>query len=210
MRGFNKVLDKYVTANKRGTKGLVEHTARKVVTGFSPRSKSAVKVKGLRQGFHEVRATRTKIVKEFKQRESSKRGTLRPPKKYVSPTAKRTANKKYPNMGLARTKWQAIAWRSFRGTGWVQATMLYKNWRPTDKAKTKTFKPSLDSKHAGKIPSTGVKVRTNRNNASVTWFSKLEAVVRNKHFKKIRRNSLRNVKRDMLTYIKRKHRENKR
>lgn len=210
IRRLNKTLDEYVTLNKRGTAGLVEHTLRKVVTGFSPRSKSAVRVKGLRQGFYEKRATRTKILNEFRSRERTDRGTLRPPRHYVSPSAKRERNKKYPKLGLARTKWQAIGWRSRRGTAWVQATMLYKNWRPTERPKNAKFKPSLDAKHGGKIPPTGVRIRTLGKKATATWYSKLEAVVRNKHYRKVRRTALSNVRRDMLTYIKRKHREIKR
>ena len=50
---FDQALSLYLKANKRANAGLVEHTARKVVTGFSPRSPSAKKVKGLRQFFYE-------------------------------------------------------------------------------------------------------------------------------------------------------------
>jgi hypothetical protein len=206
-RALNKTLDKYVKLNKRGTAGLVEHTLRKVVTGFSPRSKSAVKVKGLRQIFYEKRATRTKILQEFRTRERTKKGTLRPPKHYVSLTAKREKNKKYPKLGLARTKWQAIGWRSYRGTAWVQATMLYKTWRPTERPKNARFKPSLDAKHGGKVPPTGVRIRTLGKKATAIWFSRLEAVVKNKHYKRARRTALSNVRKDMQTYIRRKHKE---
>lgn len=208
---FNETLKKYIELNRRDPKGLVEHTLRKVVTGFSPRSASAVKIKGLRQGFYQKRATRSKIVKEFKQRESAKRGTLRPPKTFVSPTAKRTRNKKYPKMGIARTKWQAIAFRSKRGTAWVQATMLYKTWRPNNQPKVRTYKPTLDAKHGGKVPpNTGVKIKTTGSRVYAKWFSGLDAVTKNKHLRKVRKEALRNVRLDMLTYIKRKQKENKR
>lgn len=211
MTEFNKTLKEYIELNKRDPKGLVEHTLRKVVTGFSPRSASAVKIKGLRQGFYEKRATRTKIVQEFKQRERSKRGTLRPPRTYVSPTAKRSRNKKYPKMGLARTKWQAIAFRSKRGTAWVQATMLYKTWRPNNQPKVRRYAPSLDSKHGGKVPpNTGVQIKTTGNRVYAKWYSGLDAVTKNKHLRKVRKEALRNVRLDMLTYIKRKQKENKR
>jgi hypothetical protein len=204
---LDKTLQEYVLLNNRATNGLVEHTLRKVVTGFSPRSKSAKKIKGLRQVFYEKRATRTKIVQEFKKREAIKKGTRRPPKHYVSPTAKRERNKKYPKLGLGRTKWQAIGWRSRRGTAWVQATMLYRNWRPNDKPKNIVFKPTLDAKHGGKLPPSGVRIKTGRMRASATWYSKLEAVVKNKHYRRARSRALQNVRADMQEYINRKHQE---
>lgn len=208
---FNETLKKYLELNRRDPKGLVEHTLKKVVTGFSPRSASAIKIEGLRQGFYKERATRTKIVSEFKQRESAKRGTLRPPKHYVSPTAKRSKNKRYPRMGLARTKWQAIGFRSRRGTAWVQATMLYKTWRPNNTAKVRKYKPTLDSKHGGRVPpNTGVQIKTTGDRVYARWYSELDAVTKNKHYRKVRKNALRNVRLDMLTYIKRKQKENKR
>lgn len=203
MREFNDTLTEYLAWNRRGTAGLVEHTLRKVVTGFSPRSKSAFKVDGMRQQFHKVRATASKIRSEFASREASNRGTLRPPKVWVSPTAKRTKNKRFPKMGYARTKKQAVKWRTKRGQAWVQATMLYANWRPSEQTKSANFKPSLGTKK-GKIPPTGIKVRTTNRNPSATWWSNLEAVSKNKHFKKIRRRALRNVRRDMQMYINNK------
>ena len=203
MKKFNDTLDEYLKWNKRGSAGLVEHTLRKVVTGFSPRSKSAVKVEGLRQQFYKLRATKTKIKSEFSSRETAGRGTLRPPRTWVSPTAKRTKNKKYPHMGYARTKLQAINWRSKRGTAWVQSTMLYANWRPSEELKSKNLKPSLGRKK-GKKPPTGIKIRTMSRKPSAIWWSGLEAVVKNKHFKKVRRRALRNVRRDMQTYINNK------
>jgi|11_taG_2_1085331.scaffolds.fasta_scaffold00519_18 hypothetical protein len=202
-RKFDKALSEYLKANRRANAGLVEHTARKVVTGFSPRSASAKKVKGLRQFFYEARATPTKIKSEFRARESSGRGTLRPPKKWVS--KKRVSNSKYPNMGYARTKRQAISWRSKRGTAWLQATMLYKNWRPSGVPKTKKFNPTLDKKHTGSKPKTEVRIRTARPKPFVIWRSNVPGVKKNKHYNRAVSRALKDARLDMMEYVNRKH-----
>lgn len=202
---FDQALSLYLKANKRANAGLVEHTARKVVTGFSPRSPSAKKVKGLRQFFYEERATPQKIKAEFRSRESSGRGTLRPPKKWVS--KKRVSNARYPKMGYARTKRQAISWRSRRGTAWLQATMLYKNWRPSGIPKTKKFNPTLDKKHSGSRPDTEVKIRTAREKPYVVWKSKVPGVKKNKHYNRAVARALKDARLDMMEYVKRKHRK---
>lgn len=193
---FNKAFNQYIALNKRAVAGLVEHTARKVVTGFNPRSPSNAKVKGLRQTFYEKRATPSKIIAEYKNRVANKQGTLRPPFHYVS--AKARATVKY-----RRTK-AAINWRKGRGTAWLQATMLYKNWRPTLQQKSKTFKPSLDAKHKGPLPDTEVRVRTMGNKPYVLWISAVPGVVKGKYINRAIARALRDSRRDMQVYIKRK------
>ena len=193
---FDKAFKKYLEANKRATAGLVEHTLRKVVTGFSPRSKSAKKVKGMRQTLYEKRATATKIKQEFKQREASRRGTLRPPRHGVSQRAK----------SLTRSKKAAINWRSKRGTAWLQATMLFKNWRPTERPKSRVFSPTLDKKHSGKKPPTRVFIRTQGRNPYGLWKSHVPGVVKGRHRRLAEARALKDARLDMMVYVNRKHR----
>jgi hypothetical protein len=194
---FDRAFKKYVEANKRATAGLVEHTMRKVITGFSPRSASAKKVVGMRQTLYEKRATKTKIKQEFKQRESAGKGTLRPPRHAVSPRAK----------GLKKSKKQAIAWRSNRGTAWLQATMLYKQWRPNEKPKSRSFTPSLDKKHSGAKPNTKVKIKTTGNKPFALWQSRVPGVVSGKHRRLAEARALKSARQDMMVYVIRKHRK---
>lgn len=201
---FDKAFKKYLEANKRATAGLVEHTLRKVVTGFSPRSQSAKKVKGMRQTLYEKRATATKIKQEFKQRESSRRGTLRPPRKWAG--TKKSLNTKYPQMGYGRTKRQAITWRSKRGTAWLQATMLFKNWRPTERPKSRVFSPTLDKKHSGNKPPTRVFIRTQGKNPYGLWKSQVPGVVKGRHRRLAEARALKDARLDMMVYVNRKHR----
>lgn len=192
---FDAALHRYLVLNKREASGLVEHTARKVVTGFSPRSASAKKVKGLRQVFYEKRATARKIRSEFRQRESSGRGTLRPPGHYVSQKASATVS--------SRTKKAAINWRAGRGKAWLQATMLYPNWRPSPEPKNKVFKPK-PRQHTGAEPDTRVKVSTKGKNPSVLWESSVPGVVKGKYINQAISRALRDAKDDMNMYIKNK------
>ena len=195
-RAFNKTLKEYVRLNKRNTAGLVEHTAKKVVTGFSPRSPSALKVKGLRQFYYEKRATATKIKQEAKDRSRQGKGTLRPPKKAVSKKAK----------GLKRNWKAAINWRSKRGTAWLQSTMLYPQWRPKSKPRSMNYKPS-QKKHQGSPAPTKTLIRTTGSKPFVLWKSKVPGVLKNKHRKQAVRGALRGARRDMLVYIRRKHQQ---
>jgi len=192
---FDAALHRYLVVNKREASGLVEHTARKVVTGFSPRSASAKKVKGLRQVFYEKRATATKIRQEFKQRESANIGTLRPPYHYVSQKAKATV--KY------RSKKAAINWRARRGKAWLQATMLYPNWRPSPVPKTKVFKPK-PRQHQGAQPDTRVKIFTRGRNPYVIWESAVPGVVKGKYIDQAISRALRDAKDDMNEYVLKK------
>jgi uncharacterized membrane protein len=193
---FDRTLKEYVKLNRRATSGLVEHTAKKVVTGFSPRSPSRKRVKGLRQFYYEKRATATKIKAEAKQRSAQGRGTLRPPRNAVSKKAQ----------NLTRSWGAAINWRSKRGTSWLQATMLYKQWRPSFIPKNKNLKPSLDNKHKGTgQPNTKTIIRTKGSNPFVVWRSKVPGVLKNKHRHKAIRSALREARLDMKEYIRMAH-----
>lgn len=197
---FNRTLKEYVRLNRRATCGLVEHTAKKVITGFSPRSPSKKKVKGLRQFYYEKRATATKIKAEAKERSNQGRGTLRPPRYAVSKKAK----------GLRRSWGAAINWRSKRGTAWLQATMLYKQWRPTLRPRNKSLSPSLDNKHSasgGGNPNTKTLIRTNGNKPFVLWRSRVPGVLKNKYRHKAIRSALREANADMKEYIKNAHKK---
>jgi hypothetical protein len=194
---FDRAFKKYVEANKRATAGLVEHTMRKVITGFSPRSASSKKVKGMRQTLYEKRATKTKIKQEFKAREASGRGTLRPPRHAVSSRAR----------GLVKSKKQAIAWRANRGSAWLQATMLYKGWRPNQKPKRRIHIPSLDKKHSGSKPDSRVIIRTTGSKPYALWKSKVPGVVKGKHRRLAEARALRDARMDMMVYVRRKHRQ---
>lgn len=197
---FDRTLKEYVRLNKRATCGLVEHTAKKVITGFSPRSPSKKRVKGLRQFYYEKRATATKIRTEAKQRSAQGRGTLRPPKYAVSKKAE----------GLRRSWRAAINWRSKRGTAWLQATMLYKQWRPTLKPRNATLRPSLDNKHSsssGGSPKTKTLIRTSGQKPFVLWKSKVPGVLKNKYRAQAIRSALREATADMKQYIKMAHKK---
>lgn len=196
-REFDKAFNEYLRVNKRSTAQLVEHTAKKVVTGFSPRSPSNKKVVGLRQTWHKKRATFTKIRMEAKQRLAQRRGTLRPPKKAVSKRAE----------GLTRSVKAAINWRSRRGTAWVQATMLYKNWKVSKEPTSKQRRPSLDRKHSGAQPPTNVKIRTKGTKPYVLWSSKVPGAVKGKYRRLAERTALRGARLDMEVYIRRKHQQ---
>ena len=196
-RSFDKALQEYVTLNKRATAGLVEHTARKVVTGFSPRSKSAHKVKGLRQFMYEKRATARKIESEYRTRKAQGRGTLRPPFHAVS---KKAQSIKY------RSTAAAINWRKRRGSAWIQATMLYPHWRPRLMPQNKNYKPN-PRKHQGAAPDTNVKIRTTGNKPYVLWTSKVPGFVGGKYKRQAMARALRDAKQDMRIYIKRKHKQ---
>jgi hypothetical protein len=198
-RAFDKALNEYVKLNRRATSGLVEHTAKKVITGFNPRSPSKAKVRGLRKTFYDQRATATKIRHEAKVRKQQGRGTLRPPKKVVSknPVKPKTWN-------------QAIAWRASRGTAWLQATMLYKQWRANSIPKNKKLKPSLDAKHyptRNGHPPTSVDIRTKGRKPYVLWKSRVPGVLAVKFRDKAIRTALNDARRDMRVYIKRKHKQ---
>lgn len=192
---FNKAFKQYVKLNKRATSGLVEHTARKVVTGFSPRSPSQKKVKGLRQFFYDKRATKGKIHGEYIKRRAAKIGTLRPPFHYVSKKAMATV--KY------RTTAQAINWRKRRGSAWLQSTMLYPQWRPTMQGKIKILKPN-PRKHKGSPPPTKVFINTKGNKPYVLWESSVPGVVSGKYTKSAIARALKDARMDMDVYIKRK------
>jgi len=195
LKEFNIALAKYLLLNKRESAGLVEHTARKVVTGFSPRSASAKKVKGLRQFFYDKRATVSKIRSEFRQRESIGRGTLRPPFHYVSKRAASTV--KY------RSKKAAINWRARRGTAWLQSTMLYPHWRPSPDPKQKVFSPN-PKKHKGASPNTKVLINTKGKSPYVIWKSSVPGVVNGKYINRAISRALRDGKSDMMQYVNRK------
>jgi hypothetical protein len=195
LKEFNQALATYLLVNKREASGLVEHTARKVVTGFSPRSPSAKKVKGLRQFFYDKRATATKIRSEFKARESQGIGTLRPPFHYVSRRARSTVR--------YRSKKAAINWRARRGKAWLQATMLYPHWRATPEPKNKTFSPK-PRQHGGAKPDTRVIIKTNAQQPYVIWKSAVPGVAKGKYINKAIQRALRDGKDDMMVYIKRK------
>lgn len=154
------------------------------------------KVKGLRQTFYEKRATPSKIQSEYKTRKANKQGTLRPPFHYVSQKARATVR-------YRRTK-AAINWRKGRGTAWLQATMLYKTWRPTMQQKHRTFKPSLDAKHKGPLPDTEVRVRTKSKKPFVLWKSSVPGVVKGKYINQAIARALRDSRKDMKVYIDRK------
>lgn len=192
---FEKALAQYVKLNKRATAGLVDHTARKVVTGFSPRSPSSAKVKGLRQFFYEKRATPSKIQSEYKTRKARKIGTLRPPFHYVSKKAMATV--KY------RSTAQAIAWRKGRGTAWLQSTMLYPHWRPKMQGVNANLRPN-PKKHRGAQPLTRVQIRTKGRKPYVVWESKVPGVVKNKYLRQAIAGALKGARKDMRIYIDRK------
>jgi len=198
-RQFDRTLQEYVKLNRRATAGLVEHTAKKVITGFNPRSPSKRKVKGLRHYYYDERATPTKIRSEARQRKLQGKGTLRPPRKVVS---KRSVP--------AKTWGQAINWRAKRGTAWLQATMLYKQWRPNSEPKNIAYKPTLDGKHKGSrggVPNTSIAIRTKTKKPYVLWKSRVPGVVAVK-FKNIAINrALRDARLDMREYIQRKHKQ---
>lgn len=195
-RKFDKAFKKYLNANRRATSGLVEHTARKVVTGFSPRSPSAKKVKGLRQFFYDKRATGAKIRQEFKARESAGRGTLRPPGHYVS--------RKAQSSGIKRSKKAAINWRARRGTAWLQATMLYPSWRPNEEPKTRDLRPE-PRKHSGAKPNTSVRISTKGKKPFVVWKSRVPGVTAGKYTNRAIARALRDARLDMMVYVNRKH-----
>lgn len=195
-RLFDRTLKEYVKLNRRATCGLVEHTAKKVITGFSPRSPSKKKVKGLRHFYYEKRATATKIKQEARERSSQGRGTLRPPKKSVS---KKSAN-------LTRSWKAAINWRSKRGTAWLQSTMLYPRWRPKLEPRNLRLKPN-QTKHQGSPAPTNTKIRTTGNKPYVLWSSKVPGVLKNKYRHQAVRGALRDARADMKIYIKRKHQQ---
>jgi hypothetical protein len=200
---FNRTLKEYVKLNRRATAGLVEHTAKKVITGYSPRSPSAKKVKGLRHTYYDKRATATKIKAEARQRASQGKGTLRPPSHAVS----KKAVGLYRGIDSKKTwKW-AVRWRSKRGTAWLQSTMLYKQWRPTSTEKNKTLKPSLSKQHSGKSPPTKTYIRTKSKKPYVLWKSKVPGITKVKFFHRAVRRALRDGRADMLVYIRRKHQQ---
>jgi hypothetical protein len=198
-RQFDKTLQEYVKLNKRATAGLVEHTAKKVITGFNPRSASKRKIKGLRHYYYDERATPSKIRKEAKQRLAQGKGTLRPPKKTVS-------KRSVPPKSVA----QAINWRAKRGTAWLQATMLYKQWRANSIPKNRKYDPSLDSKHKpsrGGKPDTSVQIRTKGKRPYVLWKSNVPGVIAVKFKNRAINRALRDAKLDMKEYIRRKHKQ---
>lgn len=198
-RRFDKTLQEYVKLNRRATSGLVEHTAKKVITGFSPRSPSKKKVKGLRHYFYDKRATATKIRAEARERKAQGRGTLRPPKKVVS---------KNP---VGPKSWaQAINWRAKRGTAWLQATMLYKQWRANSKPKNIKYDPTLDVKHKpskGGKPPTSVHINTKAKKPFVLWKSQVPGIISGRYTRKAINRALRDARLDMQEYIRRKHRQ---
>ncbi len=203
---FDKALREYLRLNRRANAGLVEHTAKKVVTGFSPRSPSKKKVKGLRQFFYDKRATATKIKQEAKARLRQGKGTLRPPKHSVSKRSRGL----YAGVDSKKTWRYAINWRSKRGTAWLQATMLYKQWRASLQPKSKTLAPTLGKGHGatrGGKPPTRVMIRTQLPNPYVLWVSKVPGVTKVKFLKSAIRRALRDARLDMQEYIDRKHRQ---
>ena len=112
--------------------------------------------------------------------------------------------------GLRRSWAAAINWRSKRGTAWLQATMLYKQWRPTLRPRNATLAPTLDNKHSasgGGIPNTKTLIRTSGNKPFVLWKSRVPGVMKNKHRHKAIRSALTEARADMKEYIKNAHRK---